>query len=103
MSDTNTSENNIVDKVRFALRVTGETFDSEIELFVKACLADLVQYGIDEDLCSVDTEDELIIAAVVAYCRWQYDFEEQGERYEKMYKNLYQVLSMRGDYNGSNE
>lgn len=95
--------NTMLTTVKTALRLSGETFDSEISMYIGACFKDLEQYGVDSSLCTDSTEDELIIATVIAYCRWQYDFEDQGERYEKMYQNLYQVLSMRGDYNGTNE
>lgn len=93
----------MLERIKKALRISSNTLDAEITGYMKACLADLRQYGVDPSLVNQNTTDELIISAVIHYCRWQFNFEGNAERYEKMYKDMYQVLSLRGDYNGSNE
>lgn len=90
-------------RVKTALRYTDDSLEDEISVSIAACLKDLAQYGVDPTLLVESTSDELVINAVITYCRWQFDFENQGDKYGARYKAIHQTLALRGDYNGTNE
>lgn len=54
----------MLEKVKLALRLSSNAFDSEVTDLIRAALADLGLGGI-----LVDDADPLIIRAVVTYCR----------------------------------
>lgn len=45
-------------------------------------------------------DDELMDTAVKFYLRWQYDYLNKGEQYEKAYQGLKNLLSLVPEYNG---
>jgi len=55
----------MLDKVKLALRISTNTFDSEIQSLINAGLMDLEIAGID----NVDQNDELIRTAVITYVK----------------------------------
>jgi len=83
----------MLDKVRLALRLKGQVFDSEIEGLVAAALADLRIAGIH-----AYERDPLIERAVILYCKGHFGYIEGGERYIKAYELLRSSLSLSGDY-----
>lgn len=57
--------NELIAKVRTALRITTDAFDDEISDLINACLLDLEAAGVNKD----DTTNALIVRAVITYCR----------------------------------
>ena len=62
-------------KVKLALRITTNAFDSEIADLIDAALADLGIAGV----VNLDNADPLIIRAVVTYCKVNFGSPEDGE------------------------
>ena len=60
--------NTILQKVKLALRIVTEDFDSEIEDLINAGLKDLGIAGV----LAEDTTDPLIIRAVCTYCKYHF-------------------------------
>ena len=68
----------LIDKVRTALRITTNDYDTEISDLVNACLLDLNIAGVNQD----DTANALIVRAVITYCRANFG-DSMGD-YEKL-------------------
>ena len=84
-------------ELKTAMRINHSRLDSDLENNINACLLDLKRAGIkiDEDISG----NQLIGKAIEIYVKWQYDYDEKGERYEKAYKDLLNALALCGDYN----
>ena len=93
----------MVEKVRLALRISTKTLDAEIEDTISACYKDMQRVGIDiYDEAGEPKQDAishpLIISCVKLYARWQFNFENAAERYEKAYNSCRDGISLCGDY-----
>lgn len=60
--------NTILEKVKLALRITTEDFDTELTDMINACLADLGIAGVTE----TDTTNALLIRAICTYCKFHF-------------------------------
>ncbi len=85
----------MLNEVKLSLRITHSKLDKDIQCNIEACILDLKRVGV----VNIDRANPLIIKAVELYCKWLYDFNNKGERYEKAYINLANALSLCGDYN----
>ena len=86
----------MLEKVKIALRVKSDAFNLEIDGLIAACLADLRLAGV---IIPDDTGDSLIERAVILYCKGNYGFIEENERFLKAYDLLKCALCLAGDYN----
>lgn len=94
----------MIGKIKKALRISNDFMDDEIEDTVRQCYADMNNKGIciytsDGEVRESIKEDPLVLACQKNYARWQFNFENQAERYEKAYKSMRNGLSLSGDYN----
>lgn len=87
----------MLEKVRLALRFVDETFDSEIENFIDAAVLDLKRVGIvlPDDESNYDAQIQI---AIILYCRWHFDFENDGNRYKNMYMDKRADLALCEEY-----
>ena len=60
--------NTILEKVKLALRITTDDFDTELTDMINACLADLGIAGVIE----TDTTNALLIRAICTYCKYHF-------------------------------
>lgn len=67
--------------VKTALRVTTNDLDSDINILIKAALADLKLVGVTGTTVIEDTADPLVQRAVITFCR---AFFGQPDDYDKM-------------------
>ena len=99
--------NTILNKVKLALRIVTDAFDSEIEDLIKACLLDLKIAGVNE--YTIDTvTDPLIIRAICTYCKYHFgdaDGAEKSDRLKSSYDEQKAQLGMATGYTnwGNNE
>lgn len=86
----------MIEKIKKNLRITHSKLDDEIEDCISACLRDLERVGLKD----VDNKknDHLILQCVKLYSRWQFNFENQAERYRQSYESLRNALSLNKDY-----
>lgn len=92
------------EKIKKSLRIRHNSLDDEIENNIEICLLLLKGVGISEDKICTDTDDKLIFKACELYCKWQFNFDNQAERYQKSYESLRDFLSLGGEYtNGRTE
>lgn len=87
----------MLEKIKLALRYRNNLFDEEIKMYIEACKNNLVLSGIDENKFT-DT-DMSILNAVICYCKWQLNFQNEGEKWEKVYKDLKVSLALDKRYN----
>lgn len=83
----------MLDKIKLSMRITHNMLDADIQQNIDACLLDLQRVGIDS---SKDTS--LLTKACELYCKWQYDYQQKGERFEKNYNSLRDAMSLCEEY-----
>ena len=99
--------NTILNKVKLALRIVTDAFDTEIEDLIKACLLDLKIAGVNEYTIDSVT-DALIIRAVCTYCKYHFgdaNGVEESDRLKASYDEQKAQLQMSTGYTnwGNNE
>lgn len=85
----------MLDKVKDALRVSGEALDEEIQDLIDAAKADLRLSGITKN-----EDDPLILRAITIYCKAHFGYEEpaQAELFMKSYNALKSHLALSQEY-----
>lgn len=84
----------MLNKVKLALRVTTDAFDTEITGLINAAIADLGIVGVDT---LITTEDALLTRAIITYCRVQFGEPEDYDRLKKSYdEQKAQLISATG-------
>ena len=92
--------NTILNKVKLALRIVTDAFDSEIQDLIKACLLDLKIAGVNEYTIDSVT-DALIIRAVCTYCKYHFgdaNGVEESDRLKASYDEQKAQLQMATGY-----
>lgn len=82
-----------VEIIKKSLRISHALLDDDIQRNIDACLLDMGRVGVDS---AKDTE--LLTKACELYCKWQYDFQGKGDRYQNNYESLRDSMSLAGDY-----
>ncbi len=81
-------------KVKLALRITTDAFDSEINDLISAACSDLGVVGV---LVESTTADPLLIRAIITYCRLHFGQPEDYERLKASYdEQKAQLISCTG-------
>jgi len=86
--------NEILNKVKTALRIVTDDFDDEILDLIQAALLDLGIAGVTND----DTTNALIIRAVTTYCKAHFGEADQYDRLKASYDEQKAQLSMATGY-----
>lgn len=84
----------MIEKVKLALRIKTDVFDSEIQDLMDAALADLGLAGV----VVTDETDSLITRAVITYCKANFGVPEEYERLKKSYDEQKAQLMMATGY-----
>ena len=84
----------MLEKVKLALRIKTDAFDSEIGDLIDAALADLGIAGVTNK----DTEDPLVIRAVITYCRANFGQPDDYDRMKASYDEQKAQLQMATGY-----
>lgn len=85
-----------LEKVKKDLRISHSKLDEDIQDNIEACRLDLKRVGID-----VNKSDVLLEKSIKLFLRWQYNFENQADRYRNAYESLRNALSLCEDYRNS--
>ncbi len=87
----------LTEKMRAALRIssTNAKITEEIEDCIAACKADLANDGVKK----IDEKDALIKRAITLYCKAEFGFNDNSEKFRKSYDTLKARLSMSEEYN----
>lgn len=91
----------LTEKIRNAIRISSkaEPITEEINDCIAAAEKDLRQVGV----VNLDEEDALIIRAVTLYCKAEFGYSEQSEKFRKSYDTLKMALSLMEEYNTAKE
>lgn len=86
----------MLDKVKLALRLSTDAFDSELEDLIVAAIADLGIAGVD----TVSETDPLIARAVITYCKINFGSPDDVEwqRLKRSYDEQKAQLGMNSNY-----
>lgn len=92
----------MLDRVKLALLITGDDFDSELTDLIDAAAKDLGIAGVDALVISTDTNDALIIRAIITYCGYQFEIMhgslDRSAAYKKSYDEQKAQLGMATGY-----
>lgn len=93
----------MLDKVKLALLISSDDFDSELTDLIGAAVLDLNIAGVDDDtVVSDDPTDKLIIRAIISYCGYQFELVhgtlERSAAFKRSYDEQKAQLSMATGY-----
>lgn len=92
--------NDILSKIKLALRIRHDKLDADIQADIEACMADLEVCGVEH----APTSDALIFNAVKLYCRAMYtDDTGKAAAYMERYNALKACLQMAEGYGWKGE
>lgn len=98
---TESTTTTFLDEVKKALRITDNTFNSEIQLFMDAALSEMDMLGIDaSQLVSIDPQ---IRQAVIFYVKARFGFNDDAERWQKLYIDVRDKLMIASAYKRGDE
>ena len=84
--------------IRKKLRISTESLDEEIMDNIDTARLDMSRVGISEAV-----DDALTDKAVELYCKWQFNYMNKGEQYEKNYEELRNAMSITEKYRRGEE
>lgn len=85
----------MLNKIKLALRISTNAFDSEIQNLIDAAILEMNKLGVTAS--TDDTTDPQIVSAVVAYCKWLFGNNEDADRWRDIYHvKLSQLKTMTG-------
>lgn len=85
----------LVPLVKSWLRISSNSVDAEVEQTIGACVLDLKNAGV----VTVMLNDTLVQQAVKLYCKAQFGFDKDAEKFGDAYEHLKAALALSGDYN----
>lgn len=86
-------------KIKLSMRISNNVIDDDINSNIDVCMLDLQRVGVHKTIAVKESEDALIYKAAELYCKWQFDYNGKGDKFEKAYINLRDALSLCDDYN----
>lgn len=86
----------MLELVKMALRISGDTYDTELNMLIQAAFLDLTTAGVD--LFTAATADDLVKLAVITYCKMNFGLPEDADRLQKAYDMQKAQLSMKTNY-----
>lgn len=86
----------VISEVKAALRLTITDFDeTELNPLINACKIDLKIGGVSR----IDETDPCIRRAIVLYCKANFGYRDDSEKFAQAYEKFKQALALSGDYN----
>ncbi len=83
-----------VEETKRNIRTKSSGANEEVKGLIKACLKDLEIAGV----YVMDADDPLVRQAVKIYCRGNYGYDENTERFREAYVALKDAMALCGDY-----
>lgn len=80
-------------KVKQALRIKTDAYDSELTELIKAGLLDLGVAGIVSDVLTTTGADAIVTQAVITYCKMKFGLPEDYDRLKRSYDEQKAQLS----------
>lgn len=86
----------MLEKIKTALRISHNKLDSEIQDVIDAAIMSLDMHGVN---ASGHECDPLIVNAVKLYAKWQMNYMDKADQFERAWKAALIMLSLCGEYN----
>ena len=84
-----------VELIRQSMMIKHKQLDNNIKRYIDACSLDMQRAGVN-----IKKESALMDMAIEFYCKSQFNYMGQGEKYKKSYEELRDAMSLSGSYNG---
>lgn len=92
----------MLSRVKLALLITSDDYDSELVDLIVAAAKDLGIAGVEGLTVTTDTNDAIIIRAIITYCAYQFEMMhgslERSNAYKRAYDEQKAQLSMADGY-----
>lgn len=86
----------MLEKIKTALRISHNKLDNEIQDVIDAAMTSLDVHGIN---ASGHDSDPLILNAVKLYAKWQMNYMDKADQFERAWKAAVIMLSLSGEFN----
>lgn len=94
MSKNETQLPKLLASVKTALRIKSTAYDDEVTGLIMSSLADLNIAGVDK----IDPEDALTTQAIILYCKGNFGYDENSDRFRDAYEGLKRVMALAREY-----
>ena len=73
--------------IKLALRITTDAFNTEIQLYIADCIAEMESLGVivDKDSQTGAPTSDQVKSAVIAYCKWRFGSNDEADRWRDIY------------------
>lgn len=92
----------MLNRVKLALLITSNDFDSELTELIGSAVKDLGLAGVEGLSVSESSTDDIVIRAIITYCGYQFELMhgtlERSNAYKKSYDEQKAQLGMATDY-----
>lgn len=92
----------MLDRVKLALLISEDDFDTELSNDIEAATRDLGIAGVEGLTVSTDTNDAIVIQAIITYCAYQFELMhgslDRSAAYKKSYDEQKAQLGMSTGY-----
>lgn len=92
----------MLDRVKLALLITSDDFDSELAEMIQSAATDLGIAGVEGLTVTTDSNDAIIIRAIITYCGYQFELMhgslDRSSAFKKSYDEQKAQLSMASNY-----
>lgn len=92
----------MLNRVKLALLISSNDFDSEINILIGAACKDMGIAGVEGLTVNTFSNDDIIIRAIISYCGYQFELMhgtlDRSEAYKKAYDEQKAQLSMATNY-----
>ena len=92
----------MLDRVKLALLISEEDFDTELTNDIAAAAKDLGIAGVEGLTVSTDTNDAIVIQAIITYCAYQFELMhgslDRSAAFKKSYDEQKAQLGMSTGY-----
>ena len=89
----------MLDKVKLALRIAENAFDTELADLIAACLEEMEKLNViielDDDGAPTSPQ---VRTAIIAYCKWQFGDNDNKEQFEAIYHTKLAQLKTMTDF-----
>lgn len=83
----------LIEKIKKRIRIMSDTSDEEIDDLIESCRIELEMSGVYGD-----ETDPTYCQAIVLYCKANYGYDEDAERFGMAFASLRDAMSLSGDY-----
>lgn len=84
----------LIDDIKLSLRIKNTAYDKEIQDLIDACKIDLNIAGVEE----VDETEPLTAQAIKLYCKGNFGYDENSDKFQQAYESLKTVMALASDY-----